>query len=519
MKRRTFLKVVGGGATALGLGLTTRQARADTWGDVDPSVWPVGSTLATRVLEIYLWGGMAPWESFYYRPVPGGSTRGFDADVTALHWNGACAGTPGGLVTQALGNDANGNIVHLGPFAKPLWRTDIASRMRVVVMQHDLPPHEAAIPYALSGRPLGQADATGLGAPIQHRRRALDTSSAHPLPFSYCLLPTIAVGSAYFNTLDAVGNHGGNSKPIVLPIGSGTTSFLANLNRTTPDGTDALIAQYGAQYGAHLVPAGNSTAARSAAFADYESSASGLAAAPSLSTLLAAGPLAPVSGAVCSSETTAFATGSRLTRTALQAAAYLLNHPDLTKRANYACVVDGGLEGLGFSYDVHATGANPGQAQRTASNLWDTLDALASVLRAPGDPADPLKVDLNDTLVVIKTEFGRTPFRSLGGNPATAANGRDHWPDGYVNVLLGGPIQTAGVVGSISDGTGNTGQGVADAGHNYKPQDIQAAVLLAAGIDPFAVGNLQLGNLTASLQDTTHALSMIKLRQTILGVP
>jgi len=521
MKRRSFLKALGAGAAGVGLGMLPRIARAASWGDVDPTVWSPGTGPATSVLEIYLWGGMAPWESFYYRPASGGTTRGFDADVSALAWNPACPGTPSGLVSQFLANDLSGagKAIHLGPFARPLWRSDIRARTRVVVMQHDLLPHEAAIPYALSGRRLGRPDATGLGAPIQRRARALDASDQHPLPFAYCLVPSLAIGNPMFYALDAVGNHGGNAKPVVLPIGSGTGSFLASLHRVVPDGADAVLAQYAAQYGNRLKRSGSSTLVRSAAFGDYASSSMGLAAAPSLSTLLTGAPLTPGAAAFCSTDTGAFAAGSHFAGSALRTAAYLLNHPDATRRARYVGVVDGGLNNQGFAYDVHDSGGPPGQAQRTSSNLWETLAALAGIIRAPGDPPDPLKIDLESTLIVIKTEFGRTPFRSSGGSPSATSSGRDHWPDGYVNVLIGGPIQSAGVVGAISDGTGDTGQGVADPNANYKPQDIQAAVLLGVGIDPFADGNLPLGDLTASLQAASHPAAMVNIRHTILGVP
>lgn len=518
MKRRTFLKQATAGLAGAALGFLPRVARA-AWGDQGSSVWGAGTGPVRSILEIYLWGGMAPWETFYFRPGAGNTTRGFDPDVTSLTWNAACPGTPAGLVSQFLANDSSGKPVHLGPFAKPLWRTDIASRLRVVVMQHDLAPHEAAIPYALSGRRLGRSGACGLGAPMQRRARALDPTHAHPLPFSYCLAPEFAVGNPLFNMLDAVGDHGGNAKPVVIPIGASTASFIANLNRTVT-GADPLLAQYRAQYAGRLVPSGSTARARSAAFADFDSSVSSLFAAPSLATFLGSAPLSAGAAQFCSTDTPpGFASGFHFAGTAVGAAASLLNNPVAAQRANYACVVDGGLNNLGFAYDVHDSGGPPGQAQRTSSNVWETLAALASVIRVPTDPPDPLKIDLNDTLVVIRTEFGRTPFRSNGGVPVPASSGRDHWPDGYASVLIGGPIQSPGVVGSISDGTGNTGQGVAEAGKNYKPQDVQAAALLSAGIDPFADGNLPLGDLTASLVAATHEQASINIRQTILGVP
>jgi hypothetical protein len=467
---------------------------------------------------------MAPWETFYYRPGSGNAARGFDTDVSSLTWNAACPGTPSSPISQFLANDSASppKPVHLGPFAKPLWRSDIASRLRVIVMQHDLAPHEAAIPYALSGKRLGRAGACGLGAPLQRRARALDPTNTHPLPFSYCMAPDLAIGSALFNMLDSVGDHPGNSKPVVIPIGIGTASFVANLNRVVGTGADPLLVQYRAQYASRMIPAGSIDRARSAAFSDYESSVSSLFAAPSLSGLLGSAPLTPGTAQFCSTDTPpTFFNGSHFAGTALQAAAFLLNNPTATQQANYVCVVDGGLNNLGFAYDVH----NVHQAQRTSSNIWETLSALAGIIRAPADPPDPLKIDLNSTMVLIRTEFGRTPYRSLGGVVNAGSSGRDHWPDGYASVLIGGPIQTAGVVGSISDGTPTTpgttgtGQGVADAGLNYKPQDIQAAALLAAGIDPFADGNLPVGDLTPSLFAATHLQASINIRHTILGVP
>lgn len=416
MRRRRFLQAVGLGAAGIGLGLRSRRARASSWGDVDPTVWPIGTSPAMGVLEIYLWGGMAPWESFYYRPAAGSTTRGFDPDVTSLMWNPACPGTPSGLVSQFLAKDKSGagKDVHLGPFARPLWRSDIRSRTRVVVMQHDLVPHEAAIPYALSGRRLGRSDATGLGAPIQRRARALDLTNQHPLPFAYCLVPSTSIGNPMFNTFDAVGNHGGNAKPVVLPIGD-PSGFLASLNRTVPDGADDLLAQYTVQYGNRLKRGGSAT--RSAAFGDYASSSTGLASAPLLSTFLGGAPLTPGAGAFCSTDTGGFTPASHFSGSALRTAAYLLNHPDATRRAGYVGIIDGGLNNLGFAYDVHDSGGTPGQVQRTSSNLWETLAALAAIIRAPGDPPDPSKIDLQTTLIVIKTEFGRTPYRSLFGSP------------------------------------------------------------------------------------------------------
>jgi len=78
-------------------------------------------------------------------------------------------------VERPFAVDANGAMVEIGPFAGRLdTRPDILSRMRIIVQRHELEPHEAAVPMALTGRPVGQPNAADLGAHIQRapRRRA-----------------------------------------------------------------------------------------------------------------------------------------------------------------------------------------------------------------------------------------------------------------------------------------------------------------------------------------------------------
>lgn len=534
MKRRSFLKAAAAGAGAAAVGWPGLASAA--WGDITTSsFWPAGVNPAQKVLEIHLWGGMAPWESFYFRPDPPDKTRGFDADVSALLWNAGCPNPPSGLASQALANDSNGKPVHLGPFAKPLWRSDIRSRMRVLVLGHDLAPHEAAIPYSLAGHRLGRPNFSGLGAPLQRRGRELSGGS-HPLPFSYCLVPPLAVSVPYFAAMDATGGHPGDSKPIVVTTGAGTAAFVANLDRSTFAPGNALIDQYRQQYRRWLIAPGKTAPVRSIAYQDYAASVDSLFLAPQLSTLMAGAPLTTSPTAYCSREPSApFDTGSDFSAAAIRAAAYLLTRP-AAQQARYVLVVDGGMQNQGFAYDVHSAPGAP-QVRETSSHLWSLLSALESVIRDPANPtpADSEKLSLDDTLIVIKTEFGRTPYRSLGGVPcppgipATPAspgmpcppntsNGRDHWPEGYVNVLIGGPISTAGVVGSIADGGPSGDQGKAEVGHRYKPEDVQCAALLAAGIDPFADGNFQQGELTPSLQGGDHDATRVNLRQTLLGV-
>ena len=122
----------------------------------------------------------------------------------------------------------------------------------------------------------------------------------------------------------------------------------------------------------------------------------------------------------------------------LNAAAGLLTHP--TEPASYVCVSDVGLERAsgGGGYDTHS-----GNAQDQAMNFDNMLDALFGVINKPGEN-NPRKLNLDDTLIILNTEFGRTPGRQ-------GSTGRNHHPYGYVTAFIGGPIQNAhkGVSGAI----------------------------------------------------------------------
>jgi hypothetical protein len=86
---------------------------------------------------------------------------------------------------------------------------------------------------------------------------------------------------------------------------------------------------------------------------------------------------------------------------------------------------------------------------------------------------------LDDTLVVVMSEFGRTPKL----NPFA---GRDHWPNAYTQILAGGGVRGGQVYGA-SD---KHGAEVAD--RPVSPEDFHATILHAFGLshdlmirDPF----------------------------------
>ncbi|MBA3542586.1 MAG: DUF1501 domain-containing protein, partial [Deltaproteobacteria bacterium] len=152
----------------------------------------------------------------------------------------------------------------------------------------------------------------------------------------------------------------------------------------------------------------------------------------------------------------------------LGAARALLTHP--TEPASYVCVSDTGLQSAsgGGGYDTHTD-----NARDTARNFDNLLQSLLAIINAPGE-TDPTKLSLDDTLIILNTEFGRTPTPQDG-------SGRNHHPYGYVTAFIGGPITTAqkGISGAIGP------DGRAIAGH-ATPSENRIAALLALGIWPFA---------------------------------
>jgi len=519
LTRRGLLKAVGGAAVGTAMAAWPRMARAaPVWGDLPAGVWPSAPDL--KVLHIHLLGGVAPFESFYYRDSVGRRTRGFDAEIGGLIWNAACgANVPVGLelMPGTFGNDGLGKAIRLGPFAKPLWnRPDIRDRMRVIVQSHNLLPHEAAIPFALTGLRLGNPNQANLGAAIAHRHLALDAEAGTPprvLPYAYGLVSDTAELNTLLTTMmGSFGRHPGAARPLVLKIGPGFSTFISQLGRSNMSAAkDALLDQYRGQYRDWLRQSGTGAVTRSAAFRDYDTSVGALLNAAAFSTFLSSVSTAIPTEPECAREPAgAFENSPNATRTALQAAAFLLTRP-AAERARYVCVIDGGIEPVfGLPYDVHNL-RHPGD---TGSNLWNVFQNLASIINNPADPPDANKLDLSDTLILITTDFGRTPFKSFGGNVDLSSMGRDHWPQAYVNVLIGGPIANRGVAGSISDGLNE----LAIADLSYTPTDVHATALLAAGISPFESDAFAVGQLTGSLQGIDHVTTLSNMKTTLLGL-
>lgn len=125
----------------------------------------------------------------------------------------------------------------------------------------------------------------------------------------------------------------------------------------------------------------------------------------------------------------------------------------------------GDLNGsVGAHFDTHVDNFN-----RLKTQMLPPLDSAASALIA--DLAD--RGRLGETLVVILTEFGRTP--QIGGGA-----GRDHFPNCYSVAFAGG-----GVAGGRTYGRSDR-TGAAPAGVPVTPADLHATVFRSLGVDPKA---------------------------------
>ncbi|MEX2262769.1 MAG: DUF1501 domain-containing protein [Bryobacteraceae bacterium] len=106
--------------------------------------------------------------------------------------------------------------------------------------------------------------------------------------------------------------------------------------------------------------------------------------------------------------------------------------------------------------------------------------ALANLLKdlsGTPSPATPGKTLLDDTLVVVATEFGRVP------GALNLVDGRHHYNGAYIGLFAGGGVRGGRIIGK----TDATGEKVIETGWRHKMQvkteNIYASVYSALGID------------------------------------
>ncbi len=151
----------------------------------------------------------------------------------------------------------------------------------------------------------------------------------------------------------------------------------------------------------------------------------------------------------------------------LQAQAAAGRRPAKSPRAKSVIVLNG--KG-GQGYDSHSVPPSPPHLQWAKDELLPPTDAAFSALIE--DLHD--RGLLDETLVVMMGEFGRTPTFNKDG-------GRDHWPGCYSLVLAGGGI-AGGLVYGASDSIASTP--VRDP---VSPNDLMATVYHLLGVDHRAV--------------------------------
>ena len=453
-----------------------------------------------RVLEIVLHGGLSPWETFWVSEAGSGEgdfftslasdgtgsevlvdMKGAESLVKEFSWCDMASGVtpmapPDPGVVKEFGVDDEGNKIYWGPATAPLWSDEILSHARVTTFFQENPPHELCMPTALTGLRLGDPRAAGLGAALS--RAFIDENGPGDRPYSYVLMPqNLGVYRGIVSSIFATGTHGGANRPVELPVG---TTGLGNLflesqpSNIKQAALEALREQYRARL--HWAgDAGDSFEVPSPQFNDYRFSAVGLENASALHELVGNDALKADPGGACiagESDEASLYTGTNFTAKSLEVAATLLdpNQGD----ARYVGLMDSGFRHASLApYDTHNQNKDL-HIPVTQSNLFNCLSHLRSLI-------DTGKIDLCETLVVLTTEMGRTP------NLGEAGKGREHWPYGTVQVLLGSPGES-GIAGSISGGGVATAQGGSSP---YTPAHARAAVLKAAGVNPVANGFFQ----------------------------
>jgi hypothetical protein len=474
MHRRRFLKSMGmaaAGGALLASPWLRRKGYAAPFGE-----FPAGAenlrlpdgVRANRVLEIFLYGGISQWETLYLvqdygtpaSPYPNTQYWALTGDSQSAM--SAC-GVPTSPLGQSFATDALGADVELGPFAYRLWtRPDVTSRMRLVVQRHSLEPHEAAVPQALTGKPVGQPSAAGLGTHIQRHFLESGVAPDRASPWSY-VFATGGISSDNVAAAAATGSHPGAARPLLIKTDA-ASQLTSLLSRSTvgADRTaaDAAARVYLDQFNARLTWPGQGRV-RSPKVDDLGIALTNTTRVDAISAVLDPSQLANVNGTACG------VTRRDIPHMALNAARHLLTHP--TEPARYVCVSDIGLYEAsgGGGYDTHS-----GNAIDTARNFDNILQGLLGILNGPGE-TDPTKLSLDDTLIILNTEFGRTPWTQGG-------SGRNHHPYGYVTAFIGGPIDTAqaGIYGAI----GPDGRSTMWA----TPAENRIGALLAMGIWPFS---------------------------------
>lgn len=446
--RRILLKSLAAGlATAA---ISRREAAATgtlaTW---QPAAG-FGALGPRKVLEVFMRGGASMWGAFWYDPTEG--TKTGDTSLSQLEWE-EIRGVTGMPPVLPFSSG------WLGRAAAPVKRTSgvrsLSQHMKVIRVRHELLPHEAAIPYTITGTTLGRPHQAGLGAAIW--RRAHEQTGAGGIQALILQTGSQSGDNLAARYASATGNHGPEYCPPIITLGD--PAFYDALPRTGLTATDSLKAFYRDRYEDRLRFQPTNALVRSDGWSAYRAS---------LDTMMSHHAalynlLAPYSLDLfpdLSTYTPDYHSQS-LPRSAIQAAVDMLTTTDL----RYAGVIDGGVE---TDYDTHKALSPHSVPFVQNGNVWSTLDALA----------DNLDTILDSGItVLLHAEFGRI---ESGGNTGT-----EHHMRGYTNVVISDLITSPGFVGDIDAANTTYASYSLGARGSLSPTDVRAAVAQLAGIEPW----------------------------------
>jgi hypothetical protein len=526
--RRRFLQVAAGAALGVGAagagGLLWRRrsrAHAPPIEDIGPEDHRWGEyprearssrlpeeQRAHSVLDIFLAGGICPWETFYVVDEPDYGKA--DNEMWWTFHDGPesieetckkCLVPTSSYKPKDFVRDRNGVMVKLGPFVDALrQREDITDRLRLLVMSHHLRVHELAIPLAMTGYRLAFPRFAGLGAPVQHY--FLPRAEARE-PAAWVLAPYDRQTSFFTALLESSGAHPSFTRPLMLHLDS-DARFADALERRSVgedrEASDRLLDSAVASFRARLVRDG--APVRSRVWEEYDYAVSALRRADAIAGAFDRRFLAPIHGEACGLQS-----ARSLPAMQLRLAAHLLGRPDSPTR--YVGIFETGLfTDLNdpTAYDTHRR-----HIYDMGRNLPYFMEQLCAVINRPGEK-DPNKIDLDRTLVVINTEFGRSPG-TQGMNPREVnpkgGTGRNHHAEAYVAAMFGGPIgpKQKGIVGAIDR--------KAHAVDPLAPAESRAAVLAALGIWPFSGEGYSVSDMR-DVKTTAEAAARVK--EKVLGI-
>ena len=273
-----------------------------------------------------------------------------------------------------------------------------------------------------------------MGTAIQRRQLAL-LGKTGKYPSAYNL-----TGNELFQPFgDTIGKHPGVCQPLTVRVDKGA-SLLGQIGQfkawfDQAASSSALRQALHQQNVARMTRPGAAEPVRTPLLKQHAGATTQLVQATSLGDVLTAQDFAGPSGSA-GGEAYAYDRSKAM----FAVAAKLLALPGDATR--YVLVNDSGFSEdspMPDGYDFHIK-----YAPRAVARLPYVFERLVNTIAKPGQVAPGL-IDLNDTLVVINTEFGRSPGVQENGD------GRNHHPAAYTVQLLGGPpgLCPKGIVGAI----------------------------------------------------------------------